>query len=74
MLDDLEGLSEDDQLRRLIEEYYAFVAKHPDSVKLVLGVKFDTVHWEISSVDRLTGTVEPAKEYLWEAKAGGVRS
>lgn len=40
----------------------------------VLGIKFDTVHWEISSVDRLTGTVEQAKEYLWEAKAGGVRS
>ena len=38
VLDDLEGLAEDDQLRRLIEEYYAFVAKHPDSVKLVLGV------------------------------------
>jgi AcrR family transcriptional regulator len=38
VLDDLEGLSEDDQVRRLIEEYYDFVAKHPDSVKLVLGV------------------------------------
>jgi AcrR family transcriptional regulator len=38
VLDDLEGLAEDEQLRRLIEEYYAFVAKHPDSVKLVVGV------------------------------------
>jgi AcrR family transcriptional regulator len=38
VLDDLEGLAEDEQLRHLIEEYYAFVAKHPDSVKLVLGV------------------------------------
>lgn len=40
----------------------------------VLGIKFDTIHWAISSVDRNTGTVEPAKEYQWEAKAGGVRS
>jgi type VI protein secretion system component Hcp len=40
----------------------------------VLSVKFDTIHWEISSVDRLKGTVEAAKEYLWEAKAAGVRS
>jgi len=38
VLDDLEGLTEDLQLRRLIEEYYDFVAKHPDSVILVLGV------------------------------------
>ncbi|MFN8179161.1 MAG: type VI secretion system tube protein Hcp [bacterium] len=40
----------------------------------VLAIKFDTIHWQISSVDRLTGKVEDPKEYLWEAKAAGVRS
>lgn len=39
-----------------------------------LGVRFDKITWAISSVDRLTGKVEPPKEYLWEAKQAGVRS
>lgn len=38
VLDDLEGLAEDAQLERLIEEYYDFVSKHPYSVKFLLGV------------------------------------
>jgi AcrR family transcriptional regulator len=38
VLDELEGLTEDAQLRRLIDEYFAFVAKHPYSVKFLLGV------------------------------------
>ena len=38
VLGDLQGLDEDQQLRLLIEEYHVFVTKHPDSVKLVLGV------------------------------------
>ena len=39
-----------------------------------LAITFDKINWAISSVDRLTGNVEPPKEYMWEAKAGGVRS
>lgn len=39
-----------------------------------LSITFDKINWAISSVDRLTGNVEPPKEYLWEAKAAGVRS
>jgi type VI protein secretion system component Hcp len=39
-----------------------------------LGIRFDKITWAISSVDRLTGKVEPPKEYMWEAKQAGVRS
>ena len=39
-----------------------------------LGIRFDKITWAISSVDRLTGTVEPPKEYMWEASMGGSRS
>ncbi len=38
ILDDLEGLSELDQIRRLIDEYYAFVSQNMYSVKFVLGL------------------------------------
>ncbi len=38
MLDDLEGLSEIDQVKRLIDEYYAFVSKNIYSVKFFLGL------------------------------------
>src|SRR5579883_2088586 len=43
VLDDLEGLSEIDQVKRLIDEYYAFVSKNIYSVKFFLyiySVKF----------------------------------
>lgn len=38
VVDDLAGLSEVDQLRRLIDEYYAFVSRNMDSVKFFLGL------------------------------------
>jgi AcrR family transcriptional regulator len=38
VLDDLEGLSEIDQIKRLIDEYYAFVSKNIYSVKFFLGL------------------------------------
>ena len=38
VLDDLEGLSEFDQIKRLIDEYYAFVSKNIYSVKFFLGL------------------------------------
>jgi AcrR family transcriptional regulator len=38
VLDDLEGLSEIDQVKRLIDEYYAFVSKNIYSVKFFLGL------------------------------------
>ena len=37
-LDDLEGLSEVDQIKRLVDEYYDFVAKNIYSVKFLLGL------------------------------------
>lgn len=38
VLDDLEGLSEPDQLVRLAEEYYDFVSANLDSVRFLLGL------------------------------------
>ena len=38
VVDDLEGLSEIDQIKRLIDEYYAFVSKNIYSVKFFLGL------------------------------------
>ena len=38
VVDDLEGLSEVDQIKRLIDEYYAFVSKNIYSVKFFLGL------------------------------------
>jgi AcrR family transcriptional regulator len=38
VVDDLEGLSELDQIKRLIDEYYAFVSKNTYSVKFFLGL------------------------------------
>ena len=38
VLDDLEGLSEVDQIKRLIDEYYAFVSKNVYSVKFFLSL------------------------------------
>ena len=38
VLDDIEGLSEVDQIKRLIDEYYAFVSRNLDSVKFFLGL------------------------------------
>ena len=38
VLDDLEGLSEVDQIKRLVDEYYDFVAKNIYSVKFLLGL------------------------------------
>jgi type VI secretion system Hcp family effector len=40
----------------------------------VLGIRFDTCEWEISNLDRVSGTVEAPQMYKWEAKAAGVRS
>ncbi len=39
-----------------------------------LFITFDKINWAISSVDRLTGNVEAAKEYEWQARDAGVRS
>jgi AcrR family transcriptional regulator len=38
VVDDLEGLSEVDQIQRLIDEYYAFVSQNIYSVKFVLSM------------------------------------
>jgi len=38
VFDDLQGLSEVDQIKRLIDEYYAFVSKHVYSVKFFLSL------------------------------------
>src|SRR5215813_4913819 len=38
VVDDLEGLSEVDQIKRLIDEYYAFVSKNVYSVKFVVSL------------------------------------
>lgn len=38
VVDDLEGLSELDQIKRLIDEYYAFVSKNMYSVKFFLSL------------------------------------
>ena len=38
VVDDLEGLSEVDQIKRLIDEYYDFVSKNIYSVKFFLGL------------------------------------
>jgi AcrR family transcriptional regulator len=38
VLDDLQGLSEVDQIKRLIDEYYAFVSKNVYSVKFFLSL------------------------------------
>jgi TetR/AcrR family transcriptional regulator, fatty acid metabolism regulator protein len=38
VVDDLEGLSEGDQIKRLIDEYYTFVSKNIYSVKFFLGL------------------------------------
>jgi AcrR family transcriptional regulator len=38
VVDDLEGLSEVDQIKRLIDEYYAFVSKNIYSVKFFLSL------------------------------------
>jgi AcrR family transcriptional regulator len=38
VLDDLEGLSEIDQIKRLIDEYYAFVSRNVYSVKFFLSL------------------------------------
>lgn len=38
VVDDLEGLSEIDQIRRLIDEYYAFVSRNIYSVKFFLSL------------------------------------
>jgi len=38
VVDDLEGLSEADQIKRLIDEYYAFVSKNVYSVKFFLSL------------------------------------
>jgi AcrR family transcriptional regulator len=38
VLDDLEGLSEIDQIKRLIDEYYTFVSRNAYSVKFFLGL------------------------------------
>jgi AcrR family transcriptional regulator len=38
VLDDLEGLSEVDQIKRLIDEYYAFVSRNVYSVKFFLSL------------------------------------
>src|SRR5207245_4381274 len=38
VVDDLEGLSEIDQIKRLIDEYYAFVSKNIYSVKFFLSL------------------------------------
>src|SRR5689334_24745547 len=38
VVDDLEGLSELDQIKRLIDEYYDFVSKNIYSVKCFLGL------------------------------------
>jgi len=38
VVDDLEGLSEVDQIKRLIDEYYAFVSKNVYSVKFFLSL------------------------------------
>ena len=38
VVDDLEGLSELDQIKRLIDEYYRFVSKNIYSVKFFLGL------------------------------------
>ena len=38
MLDDLEGLSEVDQIRKLIDAYYAFVSENIYSVKFVVSL------------------------------------
>jgi AcrR family transcriptional regulator len=36
VVDDLEGLSETDQIKRLVDEYYAFVSRNLDSVRFFL--------------------------------------
>jgi AcrR family transcriptional regulator len=38
VVDDLEGLSEIDQIRRLVDEYYAFVSRNVYSVKFFLSL------------------------------------
>jgi AcrR family transcriptional regulator len=38
VVDDLEGLSEVDQITRLVDEYYAFVSRNVDSVRFFLGL------------------------------------
>jgi AcrR family transcriptional regulator len=38
VVDDLEGLTEIEQLRRLVDEYYAFVTRNLDSVRFFLGL------------------------------------
>src|SRR5262249_42628057 len=38
VVDDLEGLGEVDQIKRLIDEYYAFVSKNIFSVRFFLGL------------------------------------
>jgi len=38
VVDDLEGLSETDQIRRLVDEYYAFVSRNVYSVKFFLSL------------------------------------
>ena len=37
----------------------------------VLGIKFDTIEWEITTVDRVSGQLGAAQMYKWEATKSG---
>lgn len=54
VLDDLEGLDEIDQVKRLVDEYYAFVSKNLYSVKFFLGLILREEKQPDDVTDRMT--------------------
>src|SRR5579883_977721 len=71
VLDDLEGLSEVAQVKRLIDEYYAFVSKNIYSVKFFLGLILREQTHPDDVVRRMNELQRPARQHHRERAAKG---